>query len=66
MDNMPKQRFYFRYTALIFLAIHKVCSQKIALTGEKQLAARHIAIIQTSPSTKSFPIENDKYSLKRN
>src|SRR5699024_8973948 len=33
--NMPKRRFFFRHTALIFLAIHKVLPRQIALSGEK-------------------------------
>ena len=33
--NMPEQRAFFRHTALIFLAIHKVLLRQIALSGEK-------------------------------
>ena len=33
--NMPEQRDFFRHTALIFLAIHKVLPRQIALSGEK-------------------------------
>ena len=33
--NKPKQRIFFRHTALIFLAIHKVSRRQIALSGEK-------------------------------
>ena len=33
--NKPKQRIFFRHTALIFLAIHKVLLRQIALSGEK-------------------------------
>ena len=35
--NMPEQRVFFRDTALIFLAIHKVLLRQIALSGEKIL-----------------------------
>ena len=33
--NMPKRRAFFRHTALIFLAIHKVLPHQIALSGKK-------------------------------
>ena len=33
--NMPKRRAFFRHTALIFLAIHKVLPRQIAWSGEK-------------------------------
>ena len=33
--NMPKRRSFFRHTALIFLAIHKVLPRQIALSGKK-------------------------------
>ena len=36
--NMPQRRFFFRHTALIFLAIHKVLPRQIALSGEKRPA----------------------------
>ena len=32
--NKPKQQIFFRHTALIFLAIHKVSRRQIALSGE--------------------------------
>ncbi len=38
--NMPEQRVFFRHTALIFLAIHKVLLRQIALSGEKILRCR--------------------------
>ena len=33
--NMPKRRVFFRYAALIFLAIHQGLLRQIALPGEK-------------------------------
>ncbi len=48
--NIPKRRVFFRHTALIFLAIHKVLPRQIALSGEKSLTVGHISNFQTRPS----------------
>ena len=47
--NKPKQRIFFRHTALIFLAIHKVLLRQIALSGEK--ISRRWAYFQFSNRT---------------
>ncbi|WP_204898107.1 hypothetical protein [Pseudoflavonifractor capillosus] len=48
--NMPEQRVFFRHTALIFLAIHKVLLRQIALSGEKSFAVGQISNFQTRPN----------------
>ena len=47
--NMPKRRAFFRHTALVFLAIHKVLPRQIALSGEKFFAVGHISNFKTGP-----------------
>ncbi len=50
MGNMPKQRIFFRHTALIFLAIPKYSCVKSPCLAKKSLTVVHIAIYQTRPS----------------
>ncbi|MBS6347354.1 MAG: hypothetical protein KH443_00945, partial [Oscillospiraceae bacterium] len=50
--NIPKRRVFFRHTALIFLAIHKVLPRQIALSGEK--IPRRRAHFQFSNKAKHF------------
>ena len=54
ISRTPRQRRFFRQSALIFLGIHKVFLQKIALIGKKSLAAGRSVNFQTSPS-RLFP-----------
>ena len=58
-DNTPKRRIFFRHTALISLAIHKVLLRQIALSGEKSLAFGHIAIYQTRPNCRKKSSNKD-------
>ena len=49
MDKTPKQRIFFRHTALIFLEIPKYSCVKSPCLAEKSLAVGYIAIYQTRP-----------------
>ena len=48
--NTPKQRVFFRHTALHFLAIRQYACENLPCLAKKSLAVGHIANYQTSPS----------------
>ena len=47
--NTPKQRVFFRHTALNFLAIRQDACENLPCLAKKFLAVGHIANYQTSP-----------------
>ena len=48
--NTPKQRAFFRHTALNFLAIRQDACENLPCLAKKFLAVGHIANYQTRPS----------------
>jgi len=61
--NTPKQRVFFRHTALHFLAIRQYACENLPCLAKKSLAVGHIANYQTSPSRLELNILVE-YSIK--